>query len=44
MFLTNQGHRRVSPNWLRIFAIGVNVALWILVARYLAWVASGMRV
>lgn len=44
MFLTNHGHRRVSVNWLRISAIGVNVALWTLVARYLAWVASGMRI
>lgn len=43
MFLTNHGHRRVSINWPRILAIGVNVALWALVARYLLWVAAGMR-
>jgi hypothetical protein len=39
----HNSRRRIAPNWPRIVAVGVNILLWALAARYLVWVASGMR-
>ena len=41
MSLLGDSHRRIALNWPRLIVIVLNVALWLLAARYLMWVLSG---